>query len=410
MAVPKRKTPRPRPGPGGRQPGGQSPARSLVPHCHQTKLPHIVCSNCGWYGGPPGRRGRVTSATGGNVALKVAEAGGATAPATGPAVTAPARRAPWCGRRHGRRPGARRVVAVPCCRPRRDPRCSWSGRRRWWRRSSTGSTPAPWPPRWSSPRRRGGGHGRRPGQECAPEEGLVAGALRRGGARRASRRHGQRRQTGRRWPAPCSGWVASGDRPAGHRDTDSGPAGHPTLLLDVGATVDCAPEWLVQFAGWAPSTPASTTDRSGPDRVSCRSVRDGQGRRDAQAHLRPAVQAAGGSSARRGSDLTARPGRRRRDRRVSPATWPSDVEGGCGRSCGSPARRSACRSRRPGRRGPWSRSRSGGGPSTIPMHLVVRPARHRRRLRDLPRSRNARNIDTAIRLAAECTEAGICSA
>src|SRR5438034_391949 len=27
-----------------------------------------------------------------------------------------------------------------------------------------------------------------------------------------------------------------------------GPLPTPTLLLDVGATVDCAPEWLVQFA------------------------------------------------------------------------------------------------------------------------------------------------------------------
>ena len=27
------------------------PARSECPHCHQAKLPHVVCLNCGWYGG-----------------------------------------------------------------------------------------------------------------------------------------------------------------------------------------------------------------------------------------------------------------------------------------------------------------------------------------------------------------------
>ena len=29
----------------------KKPAHSLCPHCHQSKLPHIVCPNCGWYGG-----------------------------------------------------------------------------------------------------------------------------------------------------------------------------------------------------------------------------------------------------------------------------------------------------------------------------------------------------------------------
>ena len=27
------------------------PARSVCPQCHQAKLPHVVCPNCGWYGG-----------------------------------------------------------------------------------------------------------------------------------------------------------------------------------------------------------------------------------------------------------------------------------------------------------------------------------------------------------------------
>ena len=40
------------PGPGGRR--AWRVVRygpSLCPHCHQTKLPHVVCPNCGWYGG-----------------------------------------------------------------------------------------------------------------------------------------------------------------------------------------------------------------------------------------------------------------------------------------------------------------------------------------------------------------------
>jgi len=28
-----------------------APARSLCPQCRGAKLPHVVCSNCGWYGG-----------------------------------------------------------------------------------------------------------------------------------------------------------------------------------------------------------------------------------------------------------------------------------------------------------------------------------------------------------------------
>jgi large subunit ribosomal protein L32 len=27
------------------------PARSTCPQCRQTKQPHVVCANCGWYGG-----------------------------------------------------------------------------------------------------------------------------------------------------------------------------------------------------------------------------------------------------------------------------------------------------------------------------------------------------------------------
>ncbi|MGH9300739.1 MAG: 50S ribosomal protein L32 [Acidimicrobiales bacterium] len=27
------------------------PARSLCPQCRHTKVPHVVCGNCGWYAG-----------------------------------------------------------------------------------------------------------------------------------------------------------------------------------------------------------------------------------------------------------------------------------------------------------------------------------------------------------------------
>jgi large subunit ribosomal protein L32 len=28
-----------------------APPRSECPRCRQAKLPHVVCPNCGWYGG-----------------------------------------------------------------------------------------------------------------------------------------------------------------------------------------------------------------------------------------------------------------------------------------------------------------------------------------------------------------------
>ncbi|HEY2997584.1 MAG TPA: 50S ribosomal protein L32 [Acidimicrobiales bacterium] len=27
------------------------PARSVCPRCNAAKVPHVVCGNCGWYGG-----------------------------------------------------------------------------------------------------------------------------------------------------------------------------------------------------------------------------------------------------------------------------------------------------------------------------------------------------------------------
>ena len=31
-----------------------APSRSTCPRCGATKLPHVVCLNCGWYGGRKG--------------------------------------------------------------------------------------------------------------------------------------------------------------------------------------------------------------------------------------------------------------------------------------------------------------------------------------------------------------------
>jgi large subunit ribosomal protein L32 len=52
MPVPKRKTPRAKTR--SRRAAIwrlDAPARSLCPNCQAVKLPHTVCSNCGWYRG-----------------------------------------------------------------------------------------------------------------------------------------------------------------------------------------------------------------------------------------------------------------------------------------------------------------------------------------------------------------------
>ena len=52
MAVPKKKTSKMK----TRQRRASSwklsaPPRSICPQCNKAKLPHVVCPNCGWYGG-----------------------------------------------------------------------------------------------------------------------------------------------------------------------------------------------------------------------------------------------------------------------------------------------------------------------------------------------------------------------
>ena len=52
MAVPKKKTSKSKSR--SRRAGAwhlAAPPRSTCPQCRKAKLPHVVCGNCGWYGG-----------------------------------------------------------------------------------------------------------------------------------------------------------------------------------------------------------------------------------------------------------------------------------------------------------------------------------------------------------------------
>jgi large subunit ribosomal protein L32 len=52
MAVPKKKTSKARTR--SRRASSwvlRTPPRSVCPQCQRAKLPHVVCPNCGWYGG-----------------------------------------------------------------------------------------------------------------------------------------------------------------------------------------------------------------------------------------------------------------------------------------------------------------------------------------------------------------------
>lgn len=51
MAVPKRKTSRARQGHRRSKWKAKPPTYSECPQCHQPKLPHVVCKNCGFYAG-----------------------------------------------------------------------------------------------------------------------------------------------------------------------------------------------------------------------------------------------------------------------------------------------------------------------------------------------------------------------
>lgn len=51
MAVPKRKTSRARRDRRRANWKAEPPTYSDCPQCHQPKLPHVVCRNCGYYAG-----------------------------------------------------------------------------------------------------------------------------------------------------------------------------------------------------------------------------------------------------------------------------------------------------------------------------------------------------------------------
>ena len=61
MAVPKRKTPRSEDAPAPRVQLASVRACALgVPELRRVKQPHVVCRNCGWYGGRQVDRRRVS--------------------------------------------------------------------------------------------------------------------------------------------------------------------------------------------------------------------------------------------------------------------------------------------------------------------------------------------------------------
>ena len=92
-------------------------------------------------------------------------------------------------------------------------------------------------------------HERRPRLERAQDEGLVAGASRRGRPRRQGLRDGLGRQHRRHdGVGAAADGPHQGGGPPGHRDADPVPGHGPTILLDAGANAECQPEWLVQFA------------------------------------------------------------------------------------------------------------------------------------------------------------------
>ncbi len=51
MPVPKRKTSRTRRDTRRAQHQIEAPAKSVCPQCHQPKVPHRVCGECGYYNG-----------------------------------------------------------------------------------------------------------------------------------------------------------------------------------------------------------------------------------------------------------------------------------------------------------------------------------------------------------------------
>ena len=190
-----------------------APARNVCPRCGRAKLPHVVCPSA---------------------------AGTRTASASTSDVTSTSLDAAHRGRRHGRRPRARRG------RGRGPPRRRGEGHPRRARR----------PPRRA--RRRGGHrgagglrgdrHGRRPGRAVRrkKDSSLVRAAetVRDGVASAMV-------SAGNTGAAMAASLLRMGRirGVAGPRSPSSSrrPGGPPTVMLDAGANAECQPEWLVQF-------------------------------------------------------------------------------------------------------------------------------------------------------------------
>ena len=277
MAVPKRKTPRSK----TRMRRASSwtleaPARSLCPNCAAVKLPAHRLRELRLVPRPPDARRRLSPGGVRSDTMRIAvdAMGGDRAPGEivagalaavdqlGVEVLLVGHRGRRAGRAARRQAARRRRAAWPAprssrcttsrasrCAPRRTPR-SCAPRRRC-------VTVAPTP--WSAPATR------------AP-----------------------------RWRARCCASAASAASPAPRsRCRSRCRSRRPHLLVDGGATVDCTPEWLTQFAVHGPRRTPRCASASTEPTVGLLSNGEeaGQGRRPAQADVRPARRATRGSSA-----------------------------------------------------------------------------------------------------------------
>ena len=132
-------------------------------------------------------------------------------------------------------------------------------------------------------------------------------------------------------------------------------AAHPQLLIDAGSTVDCAPEWLVQFASHGPRVRAHAVSASTSRRVGLLSNGEEPGKGDElRKQAYDAARAVPGlRRQRRGPRPHARHRRRDRHRRLHRQRRAQDARGRAARR--GDAWCSACSTRRP-RRGGAARS------------------------------------------------------
>ncbi len=152
------------------------------------------------------------------------------------------------------------------------------------------------------------------------------------------------------------------------------PGSHPQILIDGGATVDCDPEWLLQFARMGSEYARARFRHRRADHRAPLERRGGrQGRRPAQARVLAARAASRVRRQRRGSRPHGHRARRRRDRRLHRQRRAQDPRG-----CAASGRRPRVRRARVDARGQGGRGRSSPRccspppPSSIPMRPVAR--------------------------------------